>query len=81
MVSALAVASLIAGCAIERHYYHEPVCEPEIRPVLPSIDAGELWDAVGPVMFADLEDLQAALVSWALANEAIINSVCRRPGE
>ena len=78
VLAGLLALSVIAGCARGTIEYIEvsPSCRPAERPVLPIIDAGELWDAVGENVYRRLEFMIQALTTWGLENEAALREVC-----
>jgi len=47
------------------------------RPILPAIDAGELWDAIGQERYDALMTRERRIVDWALELEAVLTEVCR----
>lgn len=65
----------MSGCVTTTEFVY-PDCEPAPRPVLPYIDAGELYSAAGPELYGKLSLFQTRLVTWALENEAILEEVC-----
>jgi hypothetical protein len=73
-VLALLVTLGIAGCKATP----EPVldCRVPARPKLVEIDAGQLWDKVGPDTYNALQQREKELVDWALELEAISKEVC-----
>lgn len=71
---ALLVTLVIAGCKTTP----EPVldCRLPDRPKLVEIDAGNLWDKVGPETYEALQQREKEIVDWALELEAIVKEVC-----
>lgn len=76
----LIIAPLAAsvGCTTIETRYITPDCEVPPRPALVSVDAGELWDAVGDDMYRVLEERDARLTDWALELEAGMVELCGR---
>lgn len=74
MIGGLMVIS--AGCTTTRTEYQSIECQVPPRPMLPVVDAGELWDATGDAMYRKLEDRDAQLTGWALELEAMLVAVC-----
>ena len=72
----VALAVILAGCATTERVYITPDCTVPPRPTLPTVDAGELWDAVGDDMYRVLEERDARLTDWALELEAGVRVLC-----
>ena len=47
------------------------------RAILPEIDAGLLWDAVGADTYDKLADRERLIVDWAREMELMLMSICK----
>lgn len=80
------LALLVIGCAGDTEFIR-PECEPAVRPMVPEIDRGRLWDTLieglglieGDGLYHDLKTMEDRLIDWALENEAILERVCEPP--
>jgi hypothetical protein len=79
--SALLVALAILGCTTTevRPVVEPEACQPAELGELPEIDAGELYDRVGPELYKKLLQREKTIVDWGLENEAVLESICAQP--
>ena len=56
--------------------YIQAQCDIPAQPVLPVIDAGELWDRIGSEDFDRLLLREQRLTSWALELKAMLEAAC-----
>ena len=77
-VLALAATLGVSGCTAVEYVAVSPECSPVVRPVLPVLDRGELWDALGDAQYRQVERYINGL--WAVIDEqeAILGRVCAR---
>lgn len=78
--NALATAALlalsVASCSSVEYIELRAQCTPPSQPVLPLIDRGELWDALGDAEYRRLETYINGL--WAHSDEqaAMLDALC-----
>ncbi|MEL7966372.1 hypothetical protein AAG587_08345 [Vreelandella neptunia] len=75
-VLALAVTFAVSGCTTTEYIHVSPECTPPPQPVLPKIDQGELWDALGDERYRELERYINGV--WAYSDEqgAMLKTLC-----
>ena len=75
-VLALAALSVVSGCTTTEYIHVTPECTPPPQPVLPIIDQGSLWDALGDARYRVIESYINEL--WAYSDEqaAMIEALC-----
>jgi len=56
--------------------YIQAQCDIPAQPVLPVIDAGELWDRIGSEDFDRLLLREQRLTSWALEMRSMLEAAC-----
>jgi hypothetical protein len=76
LATALLTSWALSACSTVEYIEVTPQCAPPSHPALPSIDAGELWDALGDAEYRQLERYLNAL--WAFSDEqaALLSVVC-----
>ncbi|MGP9656511.1 hypothetical protein ACT3S5_00465 [Halomonas sp. AOP31-B1-25] len=76
MVSGLLALS-VASCTTTEYIHVKPECTPPPQPVLPEIDQGELWDALGDERYRQLERYINGV--WAYSDEqgAMLDELCK----
>jgi len=78
-ILALLATLATAGCSPQTVAPAQVQCYPPPRPHLPTVDAGELWDLIGPHRFTTLRDREGLLVDWALEMEGMLDELCGDP--
>jgi len=75
--SVLAVLFAVSGCTTIEYVEVRPQCEPVPIPALPSLDRGELWDALGDAQYREVERYINGL--WSVIDEqsAVLGAACR----
>ncbi len=75
-VLALAVTFAVSGCTTTEYIHVSPECTPPPTPVLPEVDQGELWDALGDERYRELERYINGV--WAYSDEqgAMLKTLC-----
>lgn len=69
---------VIGGCkSTPEIIYIKPECSVPVRAELPQIDAGTLWDAVGPEVYDKLVYREKLIVDWAREMELTLNAICK----
>lgn len=78
--SVLLVTLAILGCTTTeiRPFAAPEACEPAELTDLPTIDAGELYDRVGPELYKKLGQREKLIVDWGKENEGVLESICAR---
>lgn len=76
LLSALLAAS-VASCTTVEYVPLQPECTPPPPPVLPEIDRGSMWDALGDAEYRRLESYISRL--WAFSDEqtAMLAELCK----
>ena len=78
LLSVLLAISAISACSSTPELTYVTIqCRVPERPILPAIDAGELWDAIGQERYDALMTRERRIVDWALELEAVLTEVCR----
>lgn len=74
--SVLAAIFAVSGCTTTEYINVKPECTQPSQPVLPEIDQGELWDALGDERYRQLERYINGV--WAFSDEqgAMLDSLC-----
>jgi len=68
----------ISGCkSTPEIIYLKPECSVPARAILPEIDAGLLWDAVGADTYDKLADRERLIVDWAREMELMLMYICK----
>ena len=82
MLSAASVLAAISGInactSTPQVVYIKPECSVPIRAPLPTVDAGELWDAVGADTYDILVEREKLIADWALEMESMLEQICGR---
>jgi hypothetical protein len=78
LATALLTSWALSACSTVEYIEVTPQCTPPSQPALPSIDKGELWDALGDAQYRQLE--RYILQLWAFADEqtAMLDAICNR---
>lgn len=75
LISALAVVS-VASCTTIEYVPITPTCTAPPNPVLPEIDRGELWDALGDKEYRQIETYITRLWAYTDEQSAILSELC-----
>ena len=77
LIAALMAIFAVSGCTTTQYVPVRPDCTPPPAPVLPAIDRGALWDAVGDHQYRVIERYIDGL--WAAHDEAMamLEVLCR----
>ena len=77
LLPALLALLVLNGCATAPSVeYIKPRCAAPALPDLPNIDAGALWDAVGPERYNELLRRDEMIAGWAAEMRAMIGQLC-----
>ena len=78
VIAALALTAIFAvsGCARTEYVEIRPQCTPPAQPVLPVIDRGELWSALGDEQYRQLERYINEVWQWADEQSALLDVLC-----
>lgn len=74
--SALAVIFAVSGCSTTEYVPITPECTPPSEPVLPAIDRGQLWDAVGDAQYRQIERYINTMWGYADEQSAMLRELC-----
>jgi hypothetical protein len=76
LTSVLTAIFAVSGCSSTQYVEIRPDCTPPPAPVLPAIDRGALWDALGDQQYRAVERYIDGL--WAYADEqaAMLGVLC-----
>jgi hypothetical protein len=77
LLIALLVILVISGCkSTPQVVYLKPECSVPVRAELPTIDAGELWDATGQELYDSLLQRERLIVDWAVEMQYMLTVIC-----
>ena len=76
LLNALIATFAVSGCTTTEYINVTPECTPPPQPVLPIIDQGSLWDALGDARYRVIESYINEL--WAYSDEqaAMLDALC-----
>lgn len=76
MASGLLALS-VASCTTTEYIHVTPECSPPPKPVLPEIDRGKLWDALGDERYREVERYINGVWSYSDEQAAMLESICK----